>query len=56
MDPGRALALARRYAKLARVRIPCDKAVLFGSHAKGEAAEHSAQAICCDLRRELEFL
>ncbi|MHB8762757.1 MAG: nucleotidyltransferase domain-containing protein [Deferrisomatales bacterium] len=41
MDSKRALQVAHRYASLARVQIPCDNAVLFGSHARGDADEHS---------------
>jgi predicted nucleotidyltransferase len=41
MDRERAVEVARRYASLARARIPCDKAVLFGSYATGGAGEHS---------------
>ena len=41
MDTQRAVEVARRYARLARERLHCDKAVLFGSHAEGRADEHS---------------
>jgi predicted nucleotidyltransferase len=41
MDTARAVEIARRYADLARGRVRCDKAVLFGSHAEGRANEYS---------------
>lgn len=41
MDSERALEVARRYARLARARFPWDRAVLFGSYARGDADEHS---------------
>lgn len=41
MDSGKARELACRYARLARRTVPYERAVLFGSHARGDAEEHS---------------